>query len=50
MAFRSAMVAQFADQWGIALRFQAAYALGGNGIVEESSDNQEDCGKGKNYS
>ena len=34
MAFRSAMVAQFADEWGIALRFWAAYALGGNGIVE----------------
>ena len=34
--FRSAMVAQFADEWGIALRFQAAYALGGNGIVERN--------------
>ena len=28
------MVAQFADEWGIALRFWAAYTLGGNGIVE----------------
>ena len=36
MAFRSAMVAQFANEWGIALRFRAAYALGGNGIVERN--------------
>ena len=35
-AFRSAMVAQFADEWGITLRFLAAYALGGNGIVERN--------------
>ena len=35
-AFRSAMVAQFADEWGIALRFRAAYAPGGNGIVERN--------------
>ena len=30
------MVAQFADEWGIALRVLAAYALGGNGIVEKN--------------
>ena len=35
-AFRSAMVNQFADEWGIALRFRAAYAPGGNGIVERN--------------
>ena len=35
-AFRSAIVAQFADEWGIALQFQAAYALGVNGIVERN--------------
>ena len=35
-AFRSAVVAQFADEWGIALRFRAAYAPGGNGIVERN--------------
>ena len=35
-AFRSAMAAQFADEWGIALRFWAAYAPGGNGIVERN--------------
>ena len=35
-AFTSAMVAQFADEWGVALRFRAAYALGGNGIVERN--------------
>ena len=36
MTFRSAMVAQFADEWGIALQFRAAYAPGGNGIVERN--------------
>ena len=36
MVFRSAMVAQFADEWGIALRFWAACAQGGNGIVERN--------------
>ena len=30
------MVAQFADEWGIALLFRAAYAPGGNGIVERN--------------
>ena len=30
------MVAQFADKWGIALRFQAAYTPGGNGNVERN--------------
>ena len=30
------MVAQFANEWGIALRFRAAYAPGGNGIVERN--------------
>ena len=35
-AFRSAMAAQFADEWGIALRFWAAYTPGGNGIVERN--------------
>ena len=39
-AFRSAMVAQFADEWGIALRFQAAYTLVAmelsRGIIEQS--------------
>ena len=35
-AFRSAMVAQFADDWGIAMRFRAAYAPGSNGIVERN--------------
>ncbi|XP_067930843.1 uncharacterized protein [Watersipora subatra] len=36
MAFRSATVAQFADEWGISLRFLAAYAPSGNGIVERN--------------
>ncbi|XP_067940503.1 uncharacterized protein [Watersipora subatra] len=36
MAFRSATVAQFADEWGISLRFRAAYAPSGNGIVERN--------------
>ena len=35
-AFRSAAVEQFADGWGISLRFRAAYAPGGNGIVERN--------------
>ena len=35
-AFRSAMVAQFADEWGIALQSQAAYTPGGNGIGERN--------------
>jgi len=35
-AFRSAAVEQFADEWEISLRFQAAYALSGNGIVERN--------------
>ena len=34
--FRSAMVAQFADEWGIALRFPAAYTPGGNRNVERN--------------
>ena len=34
--FQSAMVAQLADEWGIALRFWAAYTPGGNGIVERN--------------
>lgn len=34
--FRSAAVRQFADEWGISLRFRAAYAPGGNGIVERN--------------
>ena len=34
--FRSATVAQFAEDWGIALRFEAAYASGSNGIVERN--------------
>lgn len=33
-AFRSAVVQQFADRWGIRLRFRAAYAPNGQGIVE----------------
>jgi transposase InsO family protein len=36
MAFRSAAVEQFADRWGVSLRFRAAYAPGGNGIVERN--------------
>ncbi|XP_067949793.1 uncharacterized protein [Watersipora subatra] len=36
MAFSSATVAQFADEWGISLRFRAAYAPSGNGIVERN--------------
>jgi len=36
MVFRSAAVDQFADEWGISLRFQAAYAPSGNGIVERN--------------
>ena len=36
MAFRSAMAAQFADEWGIALQFRAAYTPGGNGIVKRN--------------
>ena len=35
-AFRSAAVRQFASEWGISLRFRAAYAPGGNGIVERN--------------
>ncbi|KAG1698821.1 Gamma-glutamylcyclotransferase [Nymphon striatum] len=35
-AFRSAAVEQFADEWGISLRFRAAYAPSGNGIVERN--------------
>ena len=35
-AFRSATVAQFARDWGISLRFRAAYAPSGNGIVERN--------------
>lgn len=35
-AFRSATVGQFAKEWGINLRFRAAYAPGGNGIVERN--------------
>ena len=34
MAFRSAVLEEFANEWGITLRFRAAYASGGNGIVE----------------
>ena len=34
--FRSAMVAQFAEKWGIALQFRAAYTQGSNGIVERN--------------
>jgi hypothetical protein len=36
MAFRSATVEEFAERWGISLRFRAAYAPGGNGIVERN--------------
>ncbi|XP_067943207.1 uncharacterized protein [Watersipora subatra] len=35
-AFRSAAVHQFANRWGISLRFRAAYAPGDNGIVERT--------------
>ena len=35
-AFRSAALSQFADMWGIRLRFRAAYAPSGNGIVERN--------------
>ena len=35
-AFRSAMVAQFADERGIALQFRAAHTPGGNGIIERN--------------
>ena len=35
-AFRSAAVRQFATTWGISLRFRAAYAPSGNGIVERN--------------
>ena len=35
-AFRSACLEQFADEWCIALRFRAAYAPSGNGIVERN--------------
>merc|ERR1712055_271038 len=35
-AFRSETVEQFADNWGISLRFRAAYATSGNGIVERN--------------
>ena len=35
-AFRSAAVRQFADEWCISLRFRAAYAPSGNGIVERN--------------
>jgi len=36
MTFRSASVEEFADEWGISLRFRAAYALRGNGNVERN--------------
>ena len=36
IAFRSAALEEFANQWGITLRFRAAYAPGGNGIVERN--------------
>jgi len=35
-AFRSAVVAQFAREWGVSLRFRAAHAPSGNGIVERN--------------
>ena len=35
-AFRSTTVDQFAKQWGISLRFRAAYAPSGNGIIERN--------------
>lgn len=35
-SFRSAAVRRFAEEWGIVLRFRAAYAPGGNGIVERT--------------
>lgn len=35
-AFRSATVGQFAKEWCISLRFRAAYAPSGNGIVERN--------------
>ena len=35
-AFRSVTVEQFAERWGISLRFRAAYAPSGNGIVERN--------------
>lgn len=35
-AFRSATVEQFAAEWGITLRYRAAYAPSGNGIVERN--------------
>lgn len=35
-AFRSTIVQQFVDDWGISLRFRAAYAPSGNGIVERN--------------
>jgi ribonuclease HI len=34
--FRSATLEEFADEWGICLRFRAAYAPSGNGIVERN--------------
>jgi len=36
MTFRSASVEEFADEWGISLRFRAAYAPSGNRIVEKN--------------
>ena len=35
-AFRSATLREFADDWGIALRYRAAYVPSGNGIVERN--------------
>ena len=35
-AFRSALMEEFAGDWGISLRFRAAYAPSGNGIVERN--------------
>ena len=36
-AFRSAAVEQFVKEWDISLRFRAAYAPSGNGIVERNN-------------
>ena len=36
MAFRSAALEEFANEWGITLRFSATCALCGNGIVERN--------------
>ena len=35
-AFRSEALKRFADEWGISLRFRAAYVPSGNGIVERN--------------